>query len=404
MPVRFFLSRYTRRTRFFIQRQLCASGRAEVRFFFQKVFPQGKLFEKRIYNSTMSHESVGMSRRIIICNAQVPFVRGGAEYLVEGLRDALVAHGHQVELVNIPFAWRPTERIVESALAWRFIDITHVNGEPVDQVICTKFPSYMVHHPRKVVWLVHQHRQAYDQYGTPLSDLLNTDDHRAIRDAIFRMDRRGLGEARTLYTISRNVSHRLQHFNRLGSTPLYPPSRYANQLRAGPYGDYILSAARLDAAKRLDLLLEALALTRNTVRAVFVGSGPDRTRLEKLAARRGLGDRVRFAGFVDDATLIDLYAGARAVYYAPVDEDYGFATVEAFGAARPVVTTTDAGGVLEFVEDGVNGWVVPPEPAAIAVRLDGLIADDALAARMGHAGATCVRDITWERVVRSLVL
>jgi glycosyltransferase involved in cell wall biosynthesis len=342
-------------------------------------------------------------KRIIICTTQVPFVRGGAEYLAEGLRDALREHGHTVDMVSLPFAWRPLERIAQSALAWRLLDLTSANGEPVDQVICTKFPSYVVQHPCKVVWLVHQHRQAYDWYGTPLSDFINTAEYREARDTIFRIDQRGLSEARACYAISRNVSARLHHFNRIKSTPLYPPSRYASKLYAAEYGDYILSSARLDGAKRLDLLLEALAHTGPTVRAVFAGTGPDRARLEKLAARLNLGERARFLGFVDDDTLIDLYARARAVYYAPVDEDYGFATVEACGAARPVVTTSDAGGVLEFVEDGVNGYIVPPDPRAIAERLEHLMADAALAERLGSAGPPRVHAITWEKVVRELM-
>lgn len=345
-----------------------------------------------------------VAKRILICATQVPFVRGGAEQLVEGLRGALVAQGHTVDVVSLPFAWHPVEKVTQSALAWRMLDLTEVNGVAVDQLICTKFPSYLVRHPKKVVWLVHQHRQAYDQYGTALSDFFNLPGDRAVREAIFRMDRRGLGEAQALYTISRNVSGRLQHFNGLASTPLYPPSRYAGLLRAGPYGDYILSAARLDQAKRLDLLLEALAQTRTQAQAIFAGTGPERERLEHLAARLGLGARVQFRGFVDDTTLVELYAEARAVYYAPVDEDYGFATVEAFGAARPVITTSDAGGVLEFVTHGTNGLVAMPQPAAIAGQIDRLMEDGGLAARLGAAGAPLVRTITWERIVERLLL
>jgi glycosyltransferase involved in cell wall biosynthesis len=343
-----------------------------------------------------------MSKRILICATQVPFVRGGAELLVEGLRDALRERGHTVEVVSLPFMWNPVERIPEHALAWRMLDLSHANGQPIDQIICTKFPSYLARHPNKVVWLVHQHRQAYDWYGTPLSDFANIAEHRQVRDALFRMDGRGLGEARARYTISQNVSNRLQRFNGLDSKALYPPSRYAGQLRCGPYGDYILSSARLDRAKRLDLLLEALALAP-AVRAIFAGSGPDRERLEGIAARLNLGERVRFLGFVDDATLIELYSGARAVYYAPIDEDYGFATVEAFESARPVVTTSDAGGVLEFVEDGVNGYVVPPEPRAIAARLETLYNEPAVAARLGTTGQPLVKGITWDKVVEELV-
>ncbi|HEX9441319.1 MAG TPA: glycosyltransferase family 4 protein, partial [Roseiflexaceae bacterium] len=298
-----------------------------------------------------------MTKRILICATQVPFVRGGAELLVEGLRDALRERGHMVDVVNLPFAWQPHDLIGRAALAWRLLDLTNVNDVPIDQVICTKFPSYAVQHPRKVVWLVHQHRQAYDWYGTPFSDFANTPEDRAVRDMLLRIDRATLGEARRLYTISRNVGARLKRFNGLDSAPLYPPSRYAGRLRAGPYGDYILSDARLDAAKRLDLLLHALAQTAAPVRCVFISTGPERERLEALARDLSLSERAQFRGYVPDEELIELYAGARALYYAPIDEDYGFATVQALAAARPVVTTDDAGGVLEFVEDGANGFV-----------------------------------------------
>jgi glycosyltransferase involved in cell wall biosynthesis len=343
-------------------------------------------------------------KRILICATQVPFTRGGAELLVEGLRDALRERGHTVDVVSLPFAWQPHELIGQSALAWRLLDLTSVNALPVDQVICTKFPSYAVRHPRKVVWLVHQHRQAYDWYGTPFSDFANTPEDRAARDMLLRMDRTTLGEAQRLCTISRNVSARLKRFNGLDSQPLYPPSRYAGQLRAGPYGDYILSDARLDAAKRLDLLLHALAHTQTPIRCIFTSVGPERERLERLARDLGLGQRVQFRGYVPDAELIELYAGARAVYYAPFDEDYGFTTVQALAAARPVLTTQDAGGVLEFVEDGVNGFVVAPQPETIAARLDTLAGDAALAARLGAAGPARVAGITWERVSEMLLL
>jgi glycosyltransferase involved in cell wall biosynthesis len=343
-------------------------------------------------------------KRILICATQVPFVRGGAELLVDGLRDALRERGHLVDVISLPFAWQPHELIGRAALAWRLLDQTSVNDVPVDQVICTKFPSYAVSHPRKVVWLVHQHRQAYDWYGTPFSDFANTPEDRATRELLLRMDRRALGEAQRRFTISNNVGARLKRFNGLDSQTLYPPSRYAGQLRAGPYGDYILSDARLDAAKRLDLLLHALARTATQLRCMFMSTGPDRERLERLARDLGLGERVQFLGYVPDAQLIELYANARAVYYAPFDEDYGFTTVQALAAARPVVTTADAGGVLEFVEDGVNGFVTAPDPVAIAARLDALAADLALAARLGTAGPARVNGITWANVVSELVL
>ncbi len=343
-------------------------------------------------------------KRIFVCGVQVPFTRGGAELLVEGLVQALREHGHQVEVVQLPFSWAPDKtEIVKGCLAWRLLDLRRVGEQSVDQVICTKFPSYVAQHPNKVVWLVHQHRQAYDWYGTSYSDFTYREEDREVRRVIQRIDRRSLGEARRIYTISQNVSRRLAHYNGLRSQPLYPPSRYREQLRAGPYEDYVLYIGRLDRAKRVHLLIEALACVNSPLHAVIAGVGPEGKSLEALARHKGLSDRIRFRGYVEAEELVALYANARAVFYAPVDEDYGFATVEAFHAARPVVTTEDAGGVLEFVEHGKTGLTSPAEPQAIAAHLEALAGDVALAERLGQAGQRRVEPITWERVVQALV-
>jgi glycosyltransferase involved in cell wall biosynthesis len=344
-------------------------------------------------------------KRVLVCAVQVPFTRGGAELLVDGLVRALQEHGHLAEVVRLPFTWGPDKReIIKGCLAWRLLEITRINGSAVDQVICTKFPSYVVRHPRKVVWLVHQHRQAYDWYGTSYSDFTYREEDREVRQIIQRIDRRCLGEARRIFTISQNVSRRLAHYNGLRSTPLYPPSLYRDRLHPGPYGDYVLYMGRLDRAKRVDLLLEALPYVTARLRCVIAGYGPERKDLETLAHRLGVAGRVTFAGYVEEAELVSLYAGARAVYYAPVDEDYGFATIEAFHAAKPVVTTADAGGVLEFVEHGVTGLVSAPSPEEIAANLDRLASDEGLARRLGEAGSLRVARITWDEVVRRLLL
>lgn len=341
-------------------------------------------------------------KRILICTSQVPFVRGGAELLAEGLRDALRQRGHSVDIVSLPYSWQPHEQLGKAALAWRLLDLSHVDGVPVDQIICTKFPSYVAAHPNKAVWLVHQHRQAYDWYGTALSDFANTNEDREVRAMLLRLDRRMLSEAQQRFAISRNVAERLKRFNGLESTVLYPPSPYTGKLHAGPYGSYILSDARLDAAKRIDLLLHALAAMHTPMRCVLISTGPERSRLERLSAELGLGAHAEFRGFVSDEELIALYAGARAVYYAPYDEDYGFTTSQAMAAARPVVTTSDSGGVLEFVQHEYNGLIAPPDAPAIAVQLNRLAEDVTLAARLGMAGPASIAHITWQRVCEML--
>ncbi len=341
--------------------------------------------------------------RIIICNAQVPFVRGGAELLVEGLRDALRLAGHTVDTVSIPYRWQPHQHLLDSMLAWRMIDLREVDGKAVDLVIATKFPSYFVQHPNKVVWLVHQHRQAYDWYGTNFSDFSNTPEDRLLRDQLISADSQALGEAKSVYTISQNVAKRLARFNFINGTPLYPPSKYSGQLHSAEYGDYILSDARLDAAKRLDLLIDAASFMQQPIKIVMTSTGPLQTELVSHITRLGLNDRIIMRGFVSDDELVDLYAHARAVYYAPFDEDYGFTTVQAMQAARPVITTHDAGGTLEFVRHQHNGLVVEPTPLAVAQALDAVAGDITYAQTLGRRGPATVASIGWEQVVRALV-
>jgi glycosyltransferase involved in cell wall biosynthesis len=340
--------------------------------------------------------------RILVCTTQVPFARGGAELLSEGLRDALRDAGHEAEIVALPFAWTPRPNLIKSALAWRLLDLTQIDGRPVDAIICTKFPSYAARHPRKIVWLVHQHRQAYDWYGGALSDWGAQPGDAEARRLIQRLDRRTLGEAHKLFAISRNVAARLRRFNQLDATPLYPPSHLLARLRPGPFEDYIFSLSRLDTAKRIDLLLDALARSAAPLRAIIAGRGPALEQLQRRAQALGLGARVSFPGFVDDATALDLFARCRAVYYAPFDEDYGLATIEAFAAAKPVLTATDAGGVLEFVQHEISGLIAAPEAAALAAQIDRL-ADPALARRLGAANPQRVAEISWPHVVRTLL-
>jgi glycosyltransferase involved in cell wall biosynthesis len=288
-------------------------------------------------------------------------------------------------------------------LAWRMIDLTEVDGKPVDLVIATKFPSYFVQHPNKVVWLVHQHRQAYDWYGTSFSDFSNTSDDRTLRDQLIRADTHALREAKAVYTISQNVAKRLKRFNFIDGTPLYPPSKYSEQLYGAEYGDYILSDARLDAAKRLDMFVAAAALMRHPIKIIMTSVGPLQAQLAAQIHHLGLQERVIMRGFVSDEELVELYAHARAVYYAPFDEDYGFTTVQAMQAARPVITTHDAGGTLEFVRHQHNGLVVDPTPHAIAQALDAVAGDINYAQTLGSRGPDTVDSIGWQQVVQTLV-
>jgi glycosyltransferase involved in cell wall biosynthesis len=343
------------------------------------------------------------SHTILVCEAQVPFVQGGAEFHVDELVRQLRQHGHEVERVRLPFKWYPKSEILAHAAAWRLLDLSESNGRPIDLVIGTRFPSYFVRHPCKVVWLIHQYRAAYELAGTPYSDFTHIESDVALRAKLVELDTQMLGECRGLYANSANTAKRVARFNGLQPEPLYHPPRLATRLHGGPAGSYVLSVGRLEHVKRVDLAIRAIAHAPSSVQLWIAGTGTQDEALRHLASSLGVDSRVRFLGLVSDDEIVDLYAGALGVIFPPYDEDYGYVTLEAFLAHKPVITTTDAGGPNEFAIDDVNGYVCSPDPAALGLAIGRLDQDRARAARLGDAGFERVRGITWTGVVERLV-
>jgi glycosyltransferase involved in cell wall biosynthesis len=344
------------------------------------------------------------SRRILICASQIPFAYGGAEILVDSLHRELLQRGFQAEVARVPFCWYPQEEILKGYLAWRLLNLTESEGQKIDLVIATKFPSYAVKHPYKVTWLIQQFRQVYDLFGTEHSPFSNTPDDNRLRQMIQQMDTVTLAESRQLFAISGNVAARLSRYNGLRAQVLYPPPAHEGRYHHDGYGDYVFIVARLNRLKRIHFLIEAMAHVKSSARCLIAGEGPEEAALKRLAYKCRVADRVEFLGYVDDEKLIDLYANCFAFFYAPYDEDYGLATIEAFKSHKPVLTATDSGGVLEFVQDGVTGYVVPPSSAEmLAERIDQLHADRALCRQLGEVGYERVRGITWDRTIERLV-
>jgi glycosyltransferase involved in cell wall biosynthesis len=338
-----------------------------------------------------------------VCSTQVPFVEGGAEFHVRELVRHLRLHGHPAELVSLPFRWTPKREILAHAAAWRLIDLGECNGQPVDLVIATRFPTYFVRHPNKIAWLIHQYRAAYELAGTPYSDFAHVEEDVAVRAEIVRLDTLMLSECRRRYANAGNTAARAGRYNGVSFQALYHPPRLADRLRGGPSGSYVLAVSRLESVKRVDLAIRAMAHAPAGVSLQVVGTGSQRAELDALVASLGLGQRVRLLGAVGDDAIIDLYAGALGVIFPPYDEDFGYVTLEAFLSRKPVITTTDAGGPTEFVEDGVNGRIVPPEPAAIGEAVATLDRDRTRARRLGEAGFDRARRITWAGVIETLV-
>jgi glycosyltransferase involved in cell wall biosynthesis len=342
-------------------------------------------------------------RTVVVCEAQVPFVHGGAETHVRELTRELVARGYQAELVSVPFKWYPKDEILPHAAAWRLIDLSESNGQPIDLVIASKFPTYFVRHPNKVAWLIHQYRAAYELCGTTFSDFGHNEADVGLRDTLIRLDTQMLGECRRLFANAKNTASRVEKYNGLQAEPLYHPPRLAPRLVSGPYTDYVLSVGRIESVKRVDLLVSAMAQVDPPLRLVVAGDGTQRANVEALAAQLGVADRIVFLGSVQDDALVELYRDALAVAYPPYDEDFGYVTLEAFLARRPVITATDSGGPNEFVIDGVNGFVCAPEPDAFAAAINRLAASREKAKALGDAGYERAAQVTWDGVIEKLI-
>ncbi|MEW6365240.1 MAG: glycosyltransferase family 4 protein [Acidobacteriota bacterium] len=340
---------------------------------------------------------------VLILGPQVPYVRGGAEILMRSLRDKIAEAGHRVDIVTLPFRWTPKADLLKNCMAWRLINLDEMSGETIDCVISTKFPSYLIEHPRKRLWLVHQFREAYEYYTTRFSSFQNEVYDNEVRDALIRLDNVGIRKCERIYTISKNVSERLAKYNGIPSSPLYPPPHLGDRYRCDTFEDFVLVVGRLEWNKRTELVIEAMKHVPEPSSCVIVGEGSIRKKLEIFAIECGVEQRVRFAGEIGDDELLDLYASCGCVFYGPLDEDYGYVTIEAMKSRKPVITCTDSGGTLEFVRDAENGLVVPADPRTVGDAVKRLLGDKTYARGLGARGVDAVSGIGWDPVLTALL-
>lgn len=337
---------------------------------------------------------------IAVVNTQVPFVRGGAEQLAEWLVDRLRAHGHRTELVRLPYWVTPPQTVLDNALAAHFTRITGV-----DRVIALKFPCYYVPHDDKILWVLHQHRPAYELWRSEFQqELPDTVEGRYVRSVIVQADDRLLRNVPRVYCISQVIARRMRAFNGVEPTVLYPPVDDDRRYYCQDAGRYIFFPSRVAPIKRQDLAIASMRYVSSDVRLVIAGPG-DTEWLSRVAADNGVADRVELhGGWMPEERKLELLARCLGVLFPPYDEDYGYVTLEGFLASKPVITCTDSGGPVELVENGVCGWITEPDPRAIAEAIDQLAADRNRAVRMGAAGLERVRAlrIDWDHVVEEL--
>lgn len=341
--------------------------------------------------------------RIAIVNVMAPYIYGGAEFMADSLRDHFIEHGHKAEVVKFHYAWEPIDNILDGMFAARNLFIDNV-----DRVIALKFPAYLVPFPDKKLWLVHQFRQAYDLDNTVYGCFSPSEHDQAIKQAIINYDNHYLkGLEGNIFTNSKVVSNRLMRYNNIASEPLYPPLMDAELYSFGTYSDYIFYPSRVNQTKRQHLAVEAMKYVRTNVRLIIAGKGDckqDELFLKDMIEKNQLSDRVIYINrFISQKEKSSLFKDSLGCIYIPYDEDsYGYVTLEAFQSGKCVISCTDAGGTDLLVKSGETGYMVEPDPKAIAEAMDALYINKQVARDMGMNGLPLLKQlgITWDNVIK----
>lgn len=345
-------------------------------------------------------------KRVLVVTSDVPFVEGGhitiAQCTVQALRD----HGYEADLVLTP--QNRFGRQFRAYLANFFTDVEIDGlGRRIHQVISFRFPSFAVRHSRHVCWLNHRLREYYDLWDYLKSQLSWKGRLKeSVRKQIIQMMDTYLlkHNVKKVFAQSRTIQQRLIKWGNIQSEILYPPPPQRNYY-TNDYSNYIFTVSRLQRLKRLDLLIKSFIHIKNKeLKAVIAGSGPEYNKLVRLIRDNKLEKRISLIGKTDEKTTLRHFANCRAVYFSPLQEDYGFVTGEAFASSKCVVTTEDSGGPAELVKHEHLGYICENHPEKIAEKLDILAEDKKLAEQMGQNAKKFISSMTWEKTIERLIL
>jgi glycosyltransferase involved in cell wall biosynthesis len=349
--------------------------------------------------------------KIAIVNAMVPYSFGGAEFHVDSLKDKLIEFGYDVQIIRFPFSWWPIEHIVDGIISARLTKLDNV-----DMMIGFKFPTYLIPHNNKKIWLIHQFRQAYDLAGTeqdfftPHSEYTLEKYAQKIKQIIINSDNYYLKQLEgKIFTNSYVTYNRLFKFNGIKSEVLFPPLVNETMFYCEKTGDYIFYPSRVDNLKRQYLAIEAIRYTKSKVKLILTGKGgctQDEEKIFRLIEEYGVSDKVTYINrFISDKEKYDFYANCLGVAFIPFDEDFGYITIEAFKSSKPVITCFDSGCPPMLVQHEKSGYIVNPTAQELADAMDMLYENSKHAVEMGQNANERLKElnINWETVIERLV-
>jgi glycosyltransferase involved in cell wall biosynthesis len=344
-------------------------------------------------------------RIAIVAPSPVPFTLGGVEKLALGLQEAFINHtNHSAEIIKLPVDERTLFRTLKG-----YLSFSRLNLDYFDLVISLKYPAWMIKHKNHVCYMTHRLRGVYDCFNGEVSFSRYLKEIKQptklggiyMRKIIHFLDYRALTNERInhFFCISETVKNRSGYYPKDAKVKVvYPPSPLKGLKSQS--GQYLFTVSRLDGPKRINLVIDAFKQVKTDVKLIIAGDGPQKNYLESLAKD---DKRIEFIGYQSDKNLIDLYASAIAVVFVPQQEDLGLITLEAMKSKKPVITCSDSGGPLEFVENKKTGLIANPDADSLVQAMQELVRDKNYAKQLGEQAYESVSNITWENTVEQLL-
>ena len=351
-----------------------------------------------------------MSRRLLVLNERDPRhpQAGGAEVHLREIFRRLAAGGDEVTLVASGFPGAPAEEDVDGLRVLRRGDARvgyyarvpslyrRLRAQaPFDVVVedLNKFPFFARLWVREPLVVLAHHffgRTAFRQAAAPVAAAL------VAAEWLVPRLYRGL----PVVAVSESTRAELVRGGlRAADVRVVPNGVDHRRYRPGPgpraLEPTVLVLGRVEPYKRTELVVDAIAALPG-VRLVIAGTGAGLGAVRARVAARGVAERVRLGGFVDEEEKLRLLQTAHAVACASEKEGWGLTVLEAAACGTPAVVT-DVPGLRDAVRDGETGLLVPPgEAAALARALGRVLGDAALRGRLAAGAARWAARFDWD--------
>jgi len=363
-----------------------------------------------------------------VYDAVYPWIKGGAEKRIYELGKRLVKHGHQVHVFGVKW-WSgssiieyegmvlhgvcsPVElyvngrRSISEALIFSIklfqhlikdrFDVIDVSAFPYFPCFTVKLVSALRRNPMVVTWHEVWRNYWYEYLGQPgffgkLVEYL-VSKLTAFPIAVSAVTRNNL---KLLGVRGDSIRILPNGIDLKRISDIQPSSEVCDVIFAG----------RLIREKNVDMLLEAIDYLRASlpdVKCHIIGDGPEKERLEALAARRGLAGNVRFFGFMDYDAVISLIKSSKVMVLPSSREGFGMVVIEAFACRVPVVTVKDEKNAASLLVNEETGFVVKLDAREIGDAIRTLIMDANLRKKMGGSAKHTAEQYDWDQIAELL--